>query len=196
MQLKERDFLLIDLETTGFIKDKHQILEVGMLVIRDNKVINEMELKIKHKEYVITSGAMASNKINILEHEETAIYEEEACEKILSFLRANASNDNGFIVIGQNVQFDLGFMENMFLRNRLIKDYRSLVSYRNLDIMQLAIIKNMENKIELEAQNLDTILKALSIDESCIPSHVLGQRHRALADCYLEYEAYIKLLNL
>lgn len=196
MQLREREFILIDLETTGFIKDKHQILEVGMLVIRDNKIINEMELKIKHKEYVLTAGAMASNKINILEHEETAIYEEEACKNILEFLSNNLTTDSGFIVIGQNVQFDIGFLENMFLRNKLIKDYRKLISYRNIDIMQLAIIKNIEGKIELESQNLDAILEALRIDESCIPNHVLGQRHRALADCYLEHKAYIELLNL
>ena len=35
MQLKDRDFILVDLETTGFNKDKHQILEVGILVIKN-----------------------------------------------------------------------------------------------------------------------------------------------------------------
>ena len=38
MQLKDRDFILVDLETTGFNKDKHQILEVGILVIKNNKI--------------------------------------------------------------------------------------------------------------------------------------------------------------
>lgn len=196
MQLKERDFILIDIETTGFLKDKHQILEVGILVLKDNKVIDEMELKIKHKEYVLTTGALAVNKINLVEHEVNAVYEEEACRTILSFLNKNKSNDTGFIVIGQNVQFDIGFIENMFLRNRLIKDYRNVISYRNIDIMQLAILKNIEGKIELEAQDLDSILRALNIDESCIPNHIPNERHRALADCYLEHKAYTELLNL
>lgn len=196
MQLRDRDFILVDLETTGFSKDKHQILEAGILVIKNNKVIDDMEIKIKHKEYVLTSGAMASNKINIIEHEEMAVYEEEACKSILEFLKKNLTSDIGFIVIGQNVQFDIGFIENMFLRNKLIKDYRNLVSYRNIDIMQLAILKNIEGKIELESQSLDSILEALNIDENCIPNHTTAKRHRALADCYLEYEAYIKLINL
>lgn len=196
MQLKDRDFILVDLETTGFNKDKHQILEVGILVIKNNKIIDNMEIQIKHKEYVLSTAALEANQINIIEHEKIAVYEDEACKTILNFLKKNLTSDFGFIVIGQNIQFDIGFLENMFLRNKLMKDYRGLVSYRNIDIMQLAILKNIEGKIELEAQNLDTILKVLKINESCIPSNITAQRHRALADCYLEYEAYIKLLNL
>ena len=41
MQLKNRNFILIDTETTGFDEKKNQILEVGILVIKDLKVIDE-----------------------------------------------------------------------------------------------------------------------------------------------------------
>lgn len=190
MELRNRNFILIDSETTGFDEKKHQLLEVGILVIKDLKVIEEFEIKLKHKEYTITTKAMEANKINILEHEKQALFENEAAEKILEFLsKHKAENEEGYIVIGQNVQFDIKFLETMFLRVSKIKDYRKLVSYRNLDIMQLAIIKNLEGKISLEKQDLDSILKELNIE---IPKN----RHRALTDCYLEYEALIKLLNL
>ena len=58
MLLKDRYYVLIDTETTGFNKEKHQILEVGMLILKGMEVIDELELKIKHKEYVITPGAI------------------------------------------------------------------------------------------------------------------------------------------
>ena len=190
MELRNRNFILIDAETTGFDEKKHQLLEIGILVIKDLKIIDEFEVKIKHREYTIISKAMEANKINILEHNEQAIEEKEAAELILKFLNDNkAEEEEGYIVIGQNVGFDIKFLEAMFLRCYLIKEYRKVVSYRNLDLMQLALIKNIEGKINLEKQDLDHILSKLNIE---IPEN----RHRALIDCKLEYEVMIKLLNL
>lgn len=190
MELRNRNFILIDTETTGFDEKKHQIIEVGILVIKDLKVIDEFEVKIKHREYTISAKAMEANKINIIEHEKEALFEKEASEKILEFLNKHkGENDEGYIVIGQNVQFDIKFLEEMFLRAYKIKEYRQAVSYRSLDIMQLAMIKNLEGKISLEKQDLDSILKELNIE---IPEN----RHRALTDCYLEMDAMIKLLEL
>ncbi|MEN8079203.1 3'-5' exonuclease [Clostridioides difficile] len=190
MELRDRKFILIDCETTGFDERKHQLLELGILVIKDLKVIDEFEVKIKHKEYTITAKSMEANKINILEHEGEALFEKEAAEKILEFLNSHKSeNDEGYIVIGQNVQFDIKFLEEMFLRTYKIKEYRQAVSYRSLDIMQLAMIKNIEGKISLEKQDLDSILNELDIEIS-------ENRHRALTDCYLEFEALIALLDV
>ena len=108
----------------------------------------------------------------------------------LSFLNKHKSeSDEGYIVIGQNVAFDIKFLEEMFLRTYKIKEYRQVISYRNLDIMQLAMIKNIEGKISLEKQDLDSILKELEIE---IPEN----RHRALTDCYLEFKAMCTLLNM
>lgn len=190
MELRDRNFCLVDVETTGFDEKKHQILELGILVIKDLEVIDEFEVKIKHREYTISFKAIEANKINIIEHEKEALFEKEAAEKILEFLnKYKSENDEGYIVIGQNVQFDIRFLEEMFLRTYKIKEYRQAVSYRSLDIMQLAIIKNIEGKISLEKQDLDSILKELNIE---IPE----KRHRALVDCHLEFEAMIKLLEL
>lgn len=190
MELRNRNFILVDTETTGFDEKKNQILEIGILVIKDLNVIDEFEIKIKHREYTITAKAMEANKINIIEHEKEALFEKEAAEKILEFLNKHKTEDEEpYIVIGQNVQFDIKFLEEMFLRVYKIKEYRQAISYRILDIMQLAMIKNIEGKISLEKQDLDSILKELEIE---IPE----KRHRALIDCYLEFEAMIALLNM
>ena len=189
MELRDRNFILIDIETTGFDEKKHQILEVGILVIKDLKLIAHFEVKIKHREYTITAKAIEANKINIVEHEKEALFEKEAAERMLEFLNKHKGEDEGYIVIGQNVAFDIKFLEEMFLRTYKIKEYRQVISYRNLDIMQLAMIKNMERKISLEKQDLDSILKELNIEAP-------EKRHRALIDCYLEFKSMSALLNM
>ena len=42
MELRDRRMLLIDTETTGFDSEKHQILEIGMLVLEQGEVINSL----------------------------------------------------------------------------------------------------------------------------------------------------------
>lgn len=189
MELRERDIVLIDIETTGFDKEKHQVLEVGMLVIRNGAIAAEFEVAIKHKEYLLTTGAMSANKINLIEHEEIALGTKEAVEKMLAFLKENKIQKDGFVVLGQNVQFDIGFIEMLMLKEWKIKEFRELVSYRTIDVIQLAIMRNMENKISLEKLNLDYLLETLRLE---IPE----DRHRALTDCYLEFDVYKRLLEL
>ena len=66
--------------------------------------------------------------------DEEAIDTKNAAINILDFLRKNKSEDK-FIVVGQNINFDIKFIEEMFLKEWKIKDFRGLVSYRVLDIM-------------------------------------------------------------
>lgn len=190
MNLKDRTFVLIDTETTGFDKEKHQLLEVAMLIIKDMKIVGSFDVQVKHKEYCITTGAMKANQIDIIKHEEEAYDEKAAGELILYFLNKYiGEEDKGMIVIGQNIDFDLGFLEKMFLRIGKIRDYRKVISYRKLDIMQIALMKCLEGKLELEKQDLDTISNTLNV---MIPN----ERHRALADCFLEFNVLEKLLSL
>ena len=66
MELRDRNFILIDIETTGFDEKKHQILEVGILVIKDLKLIAHFEVKIKHREYTITAKAIEANNNSVI----------------------------------------------------------------------------------------------------------------------------------
>lgn len=191
MELRKRDYILVDTETTGYSEEENQILEIAIMVIKNLEVTNKLELKIKHKKYTVTPGALKVNGIDLVKHDEVAMGEEDAAKRILEFLKDNKSEEikEGYIVIGQNVSFDIKFIEKMFLRNKLIRNYRELVSYRNLDIMQMALIKNLEGYIELEKQDLDSIAESLDID---IPK----ERHSAAVDCELTYRVLIELLNI
>lgn len=189
MELKNRRYILVDVGTTGFDSKKHQLLEVGILCIDNGNVIGELLVPIKHKEYTINDSAMESNKIDIIEHEKTAVTPESAIYIMLDFFKEYTITEDRFIVIGQNVDFDIRFLEELFLKHGKVREFRQYVGYRKLDIMQLALIKNIEGKIKIEKQDLDLLLKTLNIE---IPSN----RHRALADCYLEFEVMNKLFEI
>lgn len=129
---------------------------------------------------------MEINQIDILSHEKDAIDDSQACEKILNFLERN-SNGEHYISLGQNISFDLKFLDQMFLKNGKIKELKQLLGYRTLDIMQIALLRNLEGYIELEKQDLDSIIKALGMEyPDC--------RHHALADCIAEYRVFTNLV--
>lgn len=189
-QLRDRNYILVDTETTGFDEKKHQLLQVGILVIKGMEVVDTLSVNIKHKEYTITTGAMKANGIDLLEHDQHAYTDKEAGDLILQFLaKHKGENEDEYIVIGQNVQFDIRFLEEFFLKIFKIKEYRKLVSYRSLDIMQVAMTKHLEGKIDLESQSLDAIVEALGVAQ-------IKERHQALPDAILEFEVLKKLLSL
>ena len=56
MELRDRNFILIDIETTGFDEKKHQILEIGILVIKDLKLIYSLFPWIPEILFFISRG--------------------------------------------------------------------------------------------------------------------------------------------
>lgn len=183
--------ILVDVETTGLDSEKNQLLEVGMLVIYQMEVVAKLELKIRHNAYFVTPGAIRANNIDIIKHDEDGITTKEAAEEILKFVEdVKGDSSEKIILIGQNVDFDIRFIEKLMLQEYKIKDFRKFVGYKKLDIMQVALIKSIEGKVKLENQHLDHLLKELDID---IKENV---RHSAIGDCYLEWEVLNKLLGL
>lgn len=189
MNLKERRKCLIDVETTGFSYVKNQILEVGMLIIEDDEIIAEKEIKIKsNNDYEISEAALQSNNINLEEHNKVALDEADALDEMIEFLDKNLiDKDKSYIIIGQNVDFDINFLSRLFKKYSKSEEFKKYIGYRKLDIMQVALFQVQRGKIELESLALDSIIAALEIK---MPK----ERHRALCDCKLEFETYKQLL--
>lgn len=186
MELRDRRMMLIDCETTGKYYFKNQILDLAILCIEQGEVIGELEIQIKHKEYLIDPEAMAINGINLIEHEATAVTTDIAVDQIIEFFEEYKQDDYP-IMVGQNVKFDIEFLKKLFESEYELENFKELIGYKQLDIMQLALIKNIEGKLKLESQSLDSILKALNIP-------ITEGRHTAYIDCYLEYEVLKRLM--
>ena len=133
MNLKERRKCLIDVETTGFSYVKNQILEVGMLIIEDDEIIAEKEIKIKsNNDYEISEAALQSNNINLEEHNKVALDEADALDEMIEFLDKNLiDKDKSYIIIGQNVDFDINFYQDYLKSIVSLKSLKSILDIEN-----------------------------------------------------------------
>lgn len=107
-------YLAFDCETTG-LTSKCNILTAYFIILNNNlEKIDELDLKIKHEYYNVYIKALEINKIDLINHDKTAIPILLANDMLIRFLE-KYYNDK-FILIGHNISFDI----NMILSNKLI----------------------------------------------------------------------------
>lgn len=149
------DYIVLDVETTGFSSKTNQIIEVGMVKVSNGNVVDEYSSLVAHDDPL-------SPSIKRL----TGLSDED-------FLGAPAFGDiaadlvkfiGKSVVVGHNVTFDLGFIETALSACRLYTGF----SY--LDTLQLS--RRMFP--DLPNHKLDTLKISLSLYD--------GPSHRALDD--------------
>lgn len=106
-----RSCIIFDVETTGLSKENDRIIEIAAVKIKNETIHSKLELLInpgkslpyKIVELTKITDYMLLNKP--LEHE--------VVNEIYKFM------SDAELIIGHNVTFDLGFLNNMFLRNNI-----------------------------------------------------------------------------
>lgn len=179
--------LVIDTETTGLSHRFNKTLTVGMLLVDVEKehldILDSNHIFIKHSGRNISAGAMKVNGINIEEHNEVAIEEDEACEEINEFIDKNKLHDT--TLIGHNFHFDRGFLGALFGR----AGKESLLHDSHEDTMYIWRGLKKQGIIPFDLRsNLGTIAEYFDID--------YRKAHDALADCKITAEVYHKMLKL
>lgn len=100
-----KNYIVLDLETTGLSKQDDRIVEIGLIEISGDQIVNEFHTLVNPEKH-ISDGASAVNGIYDSDVEGAPTY----CE-IFSELE-------GFIVgktvLGYNVNFDLSFIQRLF----------------------------------------------------------------------------------
>lgn len=181
------NYIIMDVETGGLSPKEHSLLSVGMVFVKDGAVIVEKEWKIKNDVYKVTPGALAINKINLVEHEKDAI-------TIAQFWTAFTQTYDIVFgkyayqhakpeVIGKNVSFDIGFIHEAVSKHT----WETLVSYRNIDLTGIARILASTGVIQVEKVGLDELLTYFQIED---PKQ---ERHSALWDARATWEIYAKM---
>ncbi len=175
--MRKHNFIFIDIETTGLVVTKHEIIEIGCVVTSsDLKIIEEFELKIKPKN--IENADPIALKINHYNAEdwEKAIPLEDAMN-ILSLKAKDC------IMVGQNVAFDSGFLEYAFVQTGIT----SSMHYHRLDTISIAWAK-LHNEPNLEH---------FSLRELCLRFDIENENaHTGLGDARATYGLYKKLMEL
>jgi DNA polymerase-3 subunit epsilon len=171
--IPDGEFCIVDIETNGSKIDKHQIIELAAIKIKDGKVIDRFESLVKCKEINIHISEITGIKV---EDTEGAPPLKEVLYKFRAFL-ANA------IFVAHDVKFDYSFVSlsmqkiglepllnrslcSLALAQRSIVSYRYALSYLN-DIFNLnpdathhRAMSDVMTTYELFKLSLDGIKKA------------------------------------
>ncbi len=175
--MRKHNLAFIDIECTGLDVLKHEIIEIGCVIITPKlKVIEKFELKIKPEH--IENANPTALKINHYKKEnwKHALALEDAM-KIFS------KKVKDCIMVGQNVSFDSNFLEYAFAKLKL----KNSIHYHKLDTISIAWAK-LHKKKSITHFSLREMCKYFDIENK--------NPHSALSDAYATYELYKKLMKL
>src|SRR3990167_3951116 len=117
--MRKHNLAFIDVETTGLNVTKHEIIELGCVLAKPSlEIIEEFELKIKPEH--IENAEPVALKINGYDSADWVFaYTLSEAMKIFSQKVQNT------IMVGHNLSFDYGFLENRSEERRVGKESRS-----------------------------------------------------------------------
>lgn len=158
------DYIVLDLETTGFEPHFDNIIEIAALRVRDGEVVDSFSTLVKPYDEIdefITELTGITNDMLF-----TAPTPEEVFPSVREFLGDD-------IIIGHNVNFDVNFLYDWFeiiLHEPFTNDF--------IDTMRLS------RKVlpELQHHRLADIASALEVSPNTF--------HRALNDCHTTFDCF------
>jgi exonuclease, DNA polymerase III, epsilon subunit family len=164
------DFTVVDLETTGLNPEYDEIIEVCAVRVRNNEIAETFQTLVKPQCKVDDFISELTGITNEM------LEDAPSPDSVISQLYSFIGND---IVIGHNVNFDINFLYDYidsFLDKRFGNDY--------IDTMRIAR-KLFPDKRHHRLADVAEYLN-ISYDE----------HHRAMADCRLTLECYMRMHNM
>src|SRR3989344_5395467 len=175
--MRKHNLAFIDIETTGLDVVNHEIIEIGcVLATSQLEVVEEFELKIKPERI----GAADPVSLKISHYEEKLWQEAHSLKEAMNILSEKAKDA---IMVGQNVSFDLSFLEHAFSKTGI----KNSMHYHKLDTISIAWAK-FHKDIDFEH---------FSLREMCLYFGIKNEGiHTGLGDARATYELYKKLMEL
>ena len=149
--------VVLDTETTGFSKYKDRIVEFGALKLKQGHVIDEMNVlinpKIEIPQRVIDVHGITNEMVKDKPSEEFYV------PQIINFLK------DSVYIVGHNVSFDIGFLEEMFKRQGYLLNCEYIdtlkfarIIYSKVPIHKLGELADYLNiKVEVTHRALDDV---------------------------------------
>lgn len=162
------DYIVIDIETTGFSPTHNEIIEIGALKVSNGEIIDKYSTLIRTanplSEFIVNLTGITDE---MLASEGIAI--EEALIQLLSFVEDS-------ILVGHNIHFDINFIYDA------MEGYLGHV-FNNDFVDSFRIAKKMVPN--LQNHRLGTLAKHFGIDHM--------NSHRAIKDCEITNLLFIQL---
>jgi DNA polymerase III epsilon subunit-like protein len=178
VEFRARRLALTDLETTGVEPRRHEIIEIGLIVVDQVslEVIDTLELKVK-PEHIETAAAsaLAWNGYNEAEWA-SAVSLKEA-------MLAYANKTRGAVFCSHNVTFDWAFLSEAFDRTGVTHE----MDYHRIDLFTVAWAR-LDRNTSPSDLNLDRIASHLGIECEPMP-------HRAMNGAWTAYRVLRALLE-
>jgi DNA polymerase III subunit epsilon len=182
MAIPQKRLAFIDTETTGLSAFRHEIVEIGCVVVEvgqnpsDLKIIHEINLKVKPKH--IETAEIEALRVN--GYNEAGWMFACTIEQAMSEVMTKAKDA---IMVGQNVSFDRGFIEAACEQTGI----KWSMHYSTLDTIPMAYTKLWN----------DDFLSSLTLRSLCDYFGIVNSgAHTAYADAYATMELFKKIMAL
>ncbi len=177
MDFRSKKLVFVDLETTGLIADKHEIIELGSIVANGSTLEEIVRFYKKIQPSHIETATREALKLIGFSQKTWA--GADGAEKVLREFNDLAE---GGIVVGWNVAFDWQFLEHGFLRYGI----RSKFDYHRLDVMSMAYAKLFKED-RVTSLRLRSVAEFYGIEPS-------GKEHNAMEDIRITFEIFKRLI--
>lgn len=181
--MKTHPIAFVDIETTGFEVGKHEIIEIGLVLVRQIggegkkfEVIDELEIKIKPER--IQDADPQALKVNGYEPSQWIF-----ASTLPEAMRVFADKTEGAMFAAHNVTFDYAFIAEAFRSTGV----ENKMFYPKIDTISVAYAKLHANP-QVEKFRLQKLCEYFGIQNE--------KAHTALADARALFAVYEKLMNL
>lgn len=164
------DYIIFDIETTGLDSSYDEVIEIGAIKVKNNKIVSKFNSLVKPKNEIdeyITELTGITNEM---------VKDAPTIEEILPDFMNYIGND---ILIGHNVNFDINFIYDNLYRNKF-----DVLTNDFIDTMRIS------RKLlpELPHHRLIDLAKYFKIDST--------NNHRSLKDCEITMNVYENLKEI
>lgn len=157
--------LWLDTETTGLNKEKCDIIQVAGIIIVDGEEKERFNFHCQpvNWEYV-EPVALETTNMTVDKLKEFPLPQELYTNliKVLNKYIDKYDKNDKFFIAGHNVQFDVEFLRNFFLKMG-DKFFGSYFQYKTVDLMAFCTILHAAGLLNLTSWKLDEIAKYLGV---------------------------------
>ncbi len=183
--MKKQNLAFIDTETTGLDFLMHEIIEIGVVLVSQDKseegqseyeVLEEFELKIKPER--IADADPVALRVNHYDPSQWVF-----AYTLAEAMQIFSKKTEGAVMVGHNVAFDFLFLEKAFRDTQV----PNLLHYHKLDTISMAFAKLHGNE-DINRFSLAALCQEFGIENK--------NAHTALSDSRATFELYKKLMSM
>jgi DNA polymerase-3 subunit epsilon len=184
-------YLWLDSETTGLDPSRHVPHQVACLAYVNGQLVDKINLEFQpYPDAEIEEEALAVSGLTVEDVRNRDLTSEDAYHIFRHMLESHVNKydrTDKFILCGQNVAFDAGFMNAWFNRHKNKFFFGLVHGGAYLDTLLLSLLLEVKKgkRIFVPDRKLATLCSTMGVD--------LTNAHDALADIEATRELYIKI---